>query len=502
MIGGPYGARVLTRGVVGGMLVLTGGMVVSTIPESTWVMQLGWLLDLRGSVVGRMVALSVVVIGLGLQAAAWLSLCRRVSRATGEARVEAAGLVQRACCLWSAPLLLAPPLFSRDGWSYAAQGVLLHYDLSPYVHGPGILHGPIVEGVDPQWWWTPAPYGPLPLMAGELASGITENPWLLVFAHRLLALAGLAMLAWAVPRLAGWTGADPVLASAVVTCSPLVIAHGVGGLHNDLLMVGLMAVALVLAVEHGWVAGAAAGGLAAGVKMPGGLVCIAVALVALPAGARVADRLRRLLQVGSVSVVAMVVPGLLAGLGVGWVTALGVPAMIETPLSATTVLGSALDNLTDWVGADLPYDAWRRGLRGAGSLLALAVAAVIALRSRTGDRAAAVRVTAVVTCAVVLLSPVVHLWYLLWAVPFVAAMRLSRGVMAALLSVCAISGLVAPMDSSLHGAYLAIVSGSLTVAAVVLLVLLTRRARDRMRAIVGPTSRPDPDVIGPAAPVP
>jgi alpha-1,6-mannosyltransferase len=60
----------------------------------------------------------------------------------------------------------------------------------------------------------------------------------------------------------------------VVVASPLMLANGVGGLHNDLLMAGLMAAALVAAAEHGWLAGALVGASAAAVKVPGGLVCI------------------------------------------------------------------------------------------------------------------------------------------------------------------------------------------------------------------------------------
>ncbi len=85
-----------------------------------------------------------------------------------------------------------------------------------------------------------------------------------------MALVGLALLAWAVPRLARWCGANPALSSCLVLASPLMVANGVAGLHNDLLMVGLMAAALVVARDHGWAAGAVLGGLAAGVKLPGG----------------------------------------------------------------------------------------------------------------------------------------------------------------------------------------------------------------------------------------
>ena len=152
-----------------------------------------------------MVGLGVVMLGLGVLASSWLQLCAlvaRVERAGDGADGEALVLVRSATLLWSAPLLLAPPLFSRDGWSYAAQGTLAHYGISPYEHGPGILVGPVVEGVDPRWLDTPAPYGPVPIVLGDLAAGVTGDPWLLVVAHRVVALAGLGLLAWAVPRLA------------------------------------------------------------------------------------------------------------------------------------------------------------------------------------------------------------------------------------------------------------------------------------------------------------
>ena len=43
---------------------------------------------------------------------------------------------------------------------------------------------------------------------------------------------------------------------------------------------------------------------------------------------------------------------------------------------------------------------------------------------------------------------------------------------------------MAPLDSSLHGAYLTIVLGSMFVALLVPVLLLTRRGRERIRHIV------------------
>ncbi|WP_180923732.1 polyprenol phosphomannose-dependent alpha 1,6 mannosyltransferase MptB [Nocardioides marinisabuli] len=265
----------LRLGVVGSVLVLLGGLVISAVPHSSWVADLAW----RHSMPGRMSGLVVVVGGLGLLSAAWVRLWRAAGH--GHADLHA---VRRATVLFVLPLLVAPPLFSRDGWSYAAQGELTRLGLSPYTWGPGVLSGPVVEAVDPRWLATPTPYGPLPLLWGSGTARLVDSPWAMVVGHRLLALVGLALLAWALPRLAAWTRHDPAFVSALVLPSPLVLAHGVGGLHNDLLMVGLGAAALVVAAERGWVLGAATGGLAAAVKLPGGLVCLGVVLLSLHAG--------------------------------------------------------------------------------------------------------------------------------------------------------------------------------------------------------------------------
>ncbi|MDT0183638.1 polyprenol phosphomannose-dependent alpha 1,6 mannosyltransferase MptB [Microbacterium sp. ARD31] len=479
----------MVRGLVGSVLVLLGGLVVATIPPSAAVAAVDTLALLRGTAVGRMAGLVVVLTGLGLIASAWLHLCRSCARADVREQPALLARVRTATAVWTLPLLLAPPLFSRDGWSYAAQGTLAHRGISPYEHGPWSLvgprsvPGPIVEGVDARWMATPAPYGPVPLIGGDLAAGLTADPWLLVVAHRMIALVGLVLLAWAVPRLARWCGTNPALASCLVLASPLTVANGVAGLHNDLLMVGLMAAALVVAREHGWVAGAVLGGLAAGVKLPGGLACVAVVLVTLPAAASVAVRVRHAGRVAAVAVAALVLPGVVWGLGIGWLGALAVPGTVNTPLSLPTVVGGWLDLVAQASGAGTPDGTFLDLVRLGAQVGIVVVAGWVLVASPTGDARQSVRALALVTAATVALSPVVHLWYFLWAVPFVAVQRLDRGAMAALVALSLVAGLVAPMDSSLHGAYLAIVIGSLVVAAVAVLLLVTRRARERLAGI-------------------
>lgn len=431
-------------GTVGALLVLAGGLVTAPVPSASWVTRIA----LRDSSHGRMLGVLAVVAGLGLLSVAWVRLWRAAD--AGEASLAT---VRRLTATWCAPLLLAPPMFSRDGWSYVAQGELTRIGLTPYVWGPGVLHGPLVEQVDPRWMLTATPYGPLPLWWGSLAAHVVRDPWALVVAHRLLALAGLALLAWALPRLAAWSGRDGVHVSALVLPCPLLLAHGVAGLHNDLLMVGLGAAALVVAAERGWVLGAVLGGLAAAVKVPGGLVCLGVVLVSLPVAASLSDRVRRLAGAAAVSAATVVAVGALAGVGVGWVGALGVPAAADTPLSVTTLLAGLLP-----------------GARDVGIAASFAVVVWVALTFPTGSRRDALRAGAVALTATVLLSPVVHPWYALWCLPLVAACRLGARGDAVLVWVALALGLTATLDAAVPDAYaltaVALVVGSLAVLAV------------------------------------
>nr|WP_257956946.1 polyprenol phosphomannose-dependent alpha 1,6 mannosyltransferase MptB [Nocardioides sp. B-3] len=173
----------------------------------------------------------------------------------------------------------------------------------------------------------------------------------------------------------------------------------------------------------------------------------------------------------------------MAGLGVGWVHALGVPGTVKVPLSMPTMLGAFLDLVARVLGTGLAPDTLLGIVRALAQVAALAIAARVALTRRTGDRAEAARAVAVVMGVLIVLSPVVHLWYFLWALPFLATIRLPRLGTVGLLAAVVISGLVAPLDSSLHGAYVAIVVGSLLVTALVLVLLATRTARERLEKI-------------------
>ncbi|MCW2798319.1 MAG: hypothetical protein JWM79_3816 [Nocardioides sp.] len=478
--------------------MLLGGLVVSTLPSSTPLLRQDLLINLREADAGRLAGLVVVLAGLGLLAHAWVSLCGRVASSAAGESAESLALVRFAAVVWSAPLLLAPPLFSRDGWSYAAQGAMASLGISPYEHGPAVLSGPIVQAVDPIWMHTATPYGPLPLWFGKEMANHTGNPWMLVIAHRGLALVGLVLLSWAVPRLAAWSQVNPALATGIVIASPVMLANGVGGLHNDLLMVGLMAAALLVAAEHGWLPGALIGASAAAVKVPGGLVCIGVALISLAPQVGLATRIRRLAAVAAVAAATLVGLGMAAGTGSGWVAALSVPGVVHTPLSVTTFVGGALDWAASTAHLGFAPTTLLDLARQLGLLATIAVAIWVALRWDTGNRPRGVLAVAVVVGATVVLGPVVHFWYFLWPLPFVASLALSRLAMSGLLAGCLVLGVTAPFDSSWHGMYTAIVLGSMLLVGVLPRLLLTPLARVRIERVATPTwLRAAPEAVSP-----
>ncbi len=106
--------------------------------------------------------------------------------------------------LWSLPILVIAPLFSRDAYSYAAQGEMVSHHMNPYLYGPFELgNNAYTAPVDPLWGNSPAPYGPMFLQLDGFFARITfHNELATIVLLRLLALVGVLLIAACVPRLA------------------------------------------------------------------------------------------------------------------------------------------------------------------------------------------------------------------------------------------------------------------------------------------------------------
>jgi alpha-1,6-mannosyltransferase len=447
----------LVRGVVGSCVVAAASLVTSVVPASSWVASLPIASALRSTLSGRMTGLAFMVAGLGLMVWAWLSIGRQVL----------AGRRYRLTpfIVWtSVPLLFGPPLFSRDVWSYAAQGALVAKGYDPYSVGPGVLSGHIIEAVDPMWMQTPAPYGPIPLAYGGLVARLTMDPYVLMLAHRLLAVLGFVLIAWAVPRLATACRVNPTVATWLVVANPMLIAHGLGAAHNDILMLGLACAAFAIALTGHWGTAAVLAGTAAAVKLPGGLVVVAIAAVMSPLAGRARLRLASLTIAGAISVLTLVTVGELTGVGSGWLSALNVPGLIKSPLSISNLVALGASGVLGWLGEDTAAQQALQIVRLLAMLIAVGLIAVLGLRSSIHNAARAVGIALL---ALVQLGPTAHDWYFIWCLPFLAVARPGRKLTTALIGVSIVLTIASPLNSSLRGAIIPI----LVTTALVLVVV-------------------------------
>ncbi|MDF2826115.1 MAG: hypothetical protein K0R68_3523, partial [Mycobacterium sp.] len=186
------------------------------------------------------VSLTMTTTGAVMMALAWLMLGRYT---LGKHKMSR-GQLDRTLMLWMLPLLVAPPMYSKDVYSYLAQSQIARIGQDPYSVGPapglGLDHV-FTLSVPSLWRETPAPYGPLFLWIGEGISALTgENiVWAVLF-HRLVVLFGVGLIVWATPRLARRCGVAEVSALWLGATNPLLFMHLVAGIHNEALMLGLM----------------------------------------------------------------------------------------------------------------------------------------------------------------------------------------------------------------------------------------------------------------------
>ncbi|MEV1069218.1 polyprenol phosphomannose-dependent alpha 1,6 mannosyltransferase MptB [Streptomyces sp. NPDC050263] len=398
-----------------------------------------------------------VYFGLVLLTAAWILLGRLV-RSLDPPTPRALVLV---LVVWAAPLLIAPPLFSRDVYSYLAQGAMVDAHLDVYAHGPAMLGGPLAAEVAPLWQHTGAPYGPVFLALAAALSALTRGTLSAgLVGMKCVALFGVALMTATMPRLARHSGADPGAALWLGVLNPLVLLHLVAGAHNDAIMLGLLGVGLVAALGRRPMPGAVLVTLAALVKAPAALGLVAIVVLQLRAGRRPVPAL---LTTGAASAVTTVAATAVAGTGYGWIAAL------KTPVSAhnwalTSLLGRATRALLEEFDSDLAplaIPAWH--------ILGLVVTVVLLVAIWWRLRPRPVYALGLSLATVAAFGPAIRPWYALWGLFLIAAAApdtLIRHRMAAVAGVLALAVLPdgGPVDG---GRLLLAVSGG--VLAVVVL---------------------------------
>src|SRR5271170_7661229 len=333
--------------------------------------------------------------------------------------------------LWILPLLVVAPLFSRDVFSYAAQGEMMSHHINPYHYGPGTLgSGPYVSGVDPLWLNTAAPYGPLFLMlAGWSASLSLHHALITVVLLRFESVAGVALIAYCIPKLARSFGRDPGPAFVLAVLNPLTLLALVGGAHNDAIMVGLLLAGVTAARSFHPVWGVALCALAASIKVPAAIGIIYIAWDWAGPFADWRRRARMLLRAGLVTVAVMGALSLVSGLGWGWIANLGTPGTVRSWMAPATGFGLLISGTAHVLGIGVGIGGVLTFTRAVG-LLGAAAVALYCLRHR--ERLGMLGALGITMMMFVLLGPVVQPWYLTWGIIIVAPVVTGRWLYAVL----------------------------------------------------------------------
>ena len=365
-------------------------------------------------------ALSSVLFFTGLVALllGWIRLGRGLQ--AGDRQVRD---LWRIGALWSAPLLLAPPLASRDVYSYLAQGHLAALGLDPYTYGPSTKPGGLLDAVGQTWWYTPSPYGPAFTTLSSWVSQLTGGGLLSGFVlMRLLAVLGVVACAVVTRRVAVVVGADPAVATWLAVLNPLVLLHLVAGAHSEAVLLPLVVAAIGLAVARRPVWAAVVLGLAAAVKVT---VIVALPFLAVLWLMQRPQRPARLLAcAGGLAALTLAVVSavsLASGFGFGWIAGARVSALHGSRLSVTTTLSDA----AHFTGVLLGQESVGLQIGASVRLLGLLLAAVIVLRllKPGADLQRVVLRCGAALCVVALLAPIAQPWYLLPGLAVVAVAR-------------------------------------------------------------------------------
>lgn len=511
-------------GFFGAVMITFGGFGAGAVRKRDPLLEALHLSWLR---FGHGFALSTILVWAGvlMMIAAWVRLGRNTL--SGDSTTVTLNELRAIVGIWTTPLLFAAPMFSRDVYSYLAQGALLRDGFDPYQVGPVANPGVLLDNVSLVWTTTTAPYGPVFLLIGRAITMITgDNIIAGTIALRLVMLPGLALMMWAVPHLTKHLGGKPTVALWLAVLNPLVLIHLIGGVHNELLMVGLMCAGIALVLERHHVAGIVVVAIGVAIK--------ATAAVALPflvwiwilhekerraaqrravmdsdsgpsedlkhpdAARPSADMPHPLLVFAKIAGIGFAVfaavfaaASAIAGVGFGWVTALQGSNKIIQWLSLPTLLAEIITWITP-----LDFDStlwWARKLCQVALVLIL-----IATwwRFRHSEREAVMGII-IVFVGIVLLSPAALPWYYSWPLALAAAFALSTRTLMWLVGICTWLMLVFQPDGA-NGLYnfwhVALATAASIVAAVSLHTVDPLHLRSASARAAG--RKPAPSVAG------
>lgn len=442
-------------GFAGSVLITVGGLGAGSIRQHDPLLEsihVSWLRYGHGLVLSSISLWAGVVLML----VAWLALGRRVLAGPGSD--SASEFTMKVTTgFWLVPLLVSAPIFSRDTYSYLAQGALLRDGLDPYAVGPVGNPNSLLDEVSPIWTITTAPYGPAFILVAKFVTTVVGNNIVAgTILLRLCMLPGLALLIWAAPRMARHFGTDGAIALWICVLNPLVLIHLMGGVHNEMLMVGLLTAGIALTLRGRHVLGVVLITVGIAVKATAGLSLPFLVWMWMrhlhdrrgyrPFQAFLVATATSLLIFGAVFGVLSAV----AGVGLGWLTALAGSVKIINWLSVPTAAANLISALFSGFFA-LDFYALLRVTRLIGIAVIAVALPIVWWRFRRDDRAALAGIGWTML-VVVLFVPAALPWYYSWPLAVAAPLAQSRRAMATIAAASTWVMLIFKPDGS-HGMY-------------------------------------------------
>ncbi len=436
-------------------------------------------------------SLAAVYGGLLLLMRVWWGMTRLYARCPG---VPVKNMMW-VFALWATPMLVIAPLFSRDAYSYAAQGEMVSHHMNPYLYGPFELgNNSYTAPVDPLWGNAPAPYGPLFLQLDGFFTRLTfHNELATIVLLRLLSVAGVLLIAWCVPKLARLYHRDGAELFTLMVLNPVTILHLIGGAHNDALMLGLLLAGLVAAKERRPIVGILFCALATSIKAPAAIGILYVGWSWLGPQASTRDRLRPVVTAGLIGAGVLGFFSYISGLGWGWLSILGTPGAVRSWTAPTTSLALLFTGMAHFAHIGVGLGGVLTVTRFLGLLAAGIVGVWLLLNS---DRIGTLKALGVTLLVFVILGPVVQPWYLSWGLILLAPVALGRlrSLIIGLSMVTAfieLPGGTQLLNSLIHGDPLLIVLTLLWI-----LVVLTVPLAAWERTGIGPVAAAPAEVAG------
>ncbi len=364
---------------------------------------------------GAIAALSLMAICYGI--VAWLA---------GELSGRT---VLMAIAALHAVVLLAPPMVSTDIFSYQAyarMGAL--FGTNPYLIGPHALGpgDPVFPYIGAKWSYMPSVYGPLFTVFSYLLAPLSVAAS--VASYKLIAtLASLGIVA-IVYNAARLRGVDPARAAALVGLNPLLVLYGVGGGHNDLLMLLAMSGAIYALLLYRERLGGALTMVAIGIKLTAGLMLPFAIAAEGPIRGRSG---RRNLLLGASTALAFVAAITFAAFGPGVVNLLSTVRLSQSEGDWHSLPGLMVSRL---------------GLNTAGHVvgivLAVAFVIVCAWLVRRVWRGQLDWINGAGWATIAMLAAASSLlpWYVAWLLPFAALATDRRLLRATIVVTCVVQG--------------------------------------------------------------